>query len=93
MNKYLIPAHRLPEYDVVNSAGEDLGQAQEFMIDMTTGHVAYVVVAFGGTLGLSDKWLAMPFDAHVADLDANSIAAGIEAAINDHSAADPGSTC
>ena len=63
MNKYLIPAHRLPEYDVVNSAGEDLGQAQEFMIDMTTGHVAYVVVAFGGTLGLSDKWLAMPFDA------------------------------
>lgn len=63
MNKYLIPAHKLQLYDVVNTEGEDLGQVQEFMIDVTNGHVAYVVVAFGGTLGFTDKWLAMPFDA------------------------------
>lgn len=63
MNKYLVPARRLAVYDVVNGAGEDLGQVQEFMIDMTTGRVAYVVVAFGGTLGFSDKWIAMPFEA------------------------------
>jgi sporulation protein YlmC with PRC-barrel domain len=55
MNKYLVPARRLAAYDVVNGAGEDLGQVQEFMIDMTSGRVAYAVVAFGGTLGLSDK--------------------------------------
>ncbi len=63
MNKYLMPTRRLAAYDVVNGAGEDLGQVQEFMIDMTSGRVAYAVVAFGGTLGLSDKWIAMPFEA------------------------------
>ena len=63
MKKYLVPAKRLEVYDVVNDAGQDLGQVQDFMIDMTTGRVAYAVVAFGGTLGLSDKWIAMPFEA------------------------------
>ena len=63
MKKYLVPAKRLEVYDVVNDAGQDLGQVQDFMIDMTTGRVAYAVVAFGGMLGLSDKWIAMPFDA------------------------------
>jgi uncharacterized protein YegP (UPF0339 family)/sporulation protein YlmC with PRC-barrel domain len=63
MKKYLVPAKRLEVYDVVNGAGQDLGQVQDFMIDMTTGRVAYAVVAFGGTLGWSDKWIAMPFEA------------------------------
>jgi uncharacterized protein YegP (UPF0339 family)/sporulation protein YlmC with PRC-barrel domain len=63
MKKYLVQAHRLELYDVVNKSGQDLGQVQEFMIDMTTGRIAYVVVSYGGILGLSDKWLAMPFDA------------------------------
>ena len=63
MNKYLVPARRLEAYDVVNGDGQDLGQVQDFMIDMTTGRVAYAVVAFGGTLGFSDKWIAMPFEA------------------------------
>lgn len=63
MKKYLVPARRLEVYDVVNGSGQDLGQVQDFMIDMTTGRVAYAVVAFGGTLGLTDKWIAMPFEA------------------------------
>ena len=63
MKKYLVPAKRLEVYDVVNNSGQDLGQVQDFMIDMTTGRVAYAVVAFGGMLGLSDKWIAMPFEA------------------------------
>jgi uncharacterized protein YegP (UPF0339 family)/sporulation protein YlmC with PRC-barrel domain len=63
MRKYLVPARRLEAYDVVNNSGQDLGQVQDFMVDMTTGRVAYAVVAFGGTLGFSDKWIAMPFEA------------------------------
>ena len=63
MKKYLVPSRKLEAYDVVNNAGQDLGQVQEFMIDMTTGRVAYAVVAYGGTLGFSDKWIAMPFEA------------------------------
>ena len=41
-------ARRLKYYDVVNDYGEDLGQVQEFMLDMAQGRVAFVVVAFGG---------------------------------------------
>ncbi|PPD57468.1 DUF1508 domain-containing protein [Dehalogenimonas etheniformans] len=63
MKKYLVPSRRLEAYDVVNNAGQDLGQVQEFMIDMTNGRVAYAVVAYGGTLGFTDKWIAMPFEA------------------------------
>jgi len=63
MEMNLIQAGTLKQYDITNPAGDDLGQVQDFMIDMAAGRVAYVVVSFGGTLGFSDKWFAMPFDA------------------------------
>ena len=37
---------------VVNLAGEDVGKVEELMIDVTTGRVAYVVLSFGGFLGI-----------------------------------------
>ncbi len=57
-----VPVSHLTYYDVINDAGEDMGQVQEFVLDMAGGQLACVVVAFGGTLGLTDKWIAMPFD-------------------------------
>jgi sporulation protein YlmC with PRC-barrel domain len=47
---------------VVNAAGEDLGKVQEIMIDTPTGRVAYVVLSFGGFLGMGDKLFAIPWD-------------------------------
>ena len=38
--------------DVYNKDGEDLGDIKEFMIDMTSGKVAYAVLSFGGLLGV-----------------------------------------
>ena len=58
----IVPASRLEVYDVMNPAGDDLGQVQNFMIDLCHGKVAFVIVAFGGTLGLSDKWFAIPWE-------------------------------
>ena len=58
----IVPTTRLKYYDVINPEGEDLGQVQNFMVDLSTGRIPYVVVAFGGTLGLTDKWLAIPFE-------------------------------
>ncbi len=57
-----LPVSHLKYYDVINEQGEDMGQVQEFVLDMAADQLAYVVVAFGGTLGLTDKWIAMPFD-------------------------------
>ena len=58
----LVPSSKLKTYDVVNANGEDMGQVQNFMIDMVTGRVALVIVAFGGMLGVSDKCIAIPFE-------------------------------
>jgi len=48
---------------VRNSAGEDLGKIEEFMIDLETGRVAYAVLSFGGFLGMGDKLFAVPWSA------------------------------
>lgn len=58
-----VPSIRLAQYDVVNKKGEDMGQVQTFVIDMREGLIAFALVAFGGMIGVSDKWFAMPWAA------------------------------
>ena len=58
----IVPTHRLGAYNIVNPEGEDLGQVQDYMLDMTQGRIAFVVVSFGGILGLTDKWFALPWE-------------------------------
>lgn len=48
---------------VVNAAEEDLGDIKEIMLDMNSGQVAYVVLAFGGFLGMHEKLFAVPWQA------------------------------
>ncbi len=48
---------------VRNSGGEDLGKIEEIMIDLEGGRVAYVVLSFGGFLGIGDKLFAVPWEA------------------------------
>jgi hypothetical protein len=53
----------LKQYDVVNEKGQDMGEVQTFVVDMREGLIVFVLVAFGGFLGISDKWFALPWDA------------------------------
>jgi sporulation protein YlmC with PRC-barrel domain len=46
---------------VVNRAGKDLGNIQNLMINLRSGVVEYVVVEFGGFLGVGEKLFAIPF--------------------------------
>ena len=48
---------------VRNSAGEDLGKVDQIMIDIPSGRVAYVVLSFGGVLGIGNKLFAVPWRA------------------------------
>ena len=57
-----IPTHRLTAYDVVNPQGEDLGQVQDIVLDMKQGRIAFAIISFGGILGISDKWFALPWE-------------------------------
>lgn len=48
---------------VVNPKNDNLGDIKEVVIDPRSGRVAYVVVSFGGFLGLGEKLFAIPFSA------------------------------
>ena len=59
----LMGADTLLGEDVVNGAGESLGDIKEIMLDMNGGKVAYAVLAFGGFLGMGEKLFAVPWQA------------------------------
>jgi sporulation protein YlmC with PRC-barrel domain len=46
--------------DVRNAQGEDLGDIKDVVVDLNNGRVHYVVLSFGGFLGLGDKQFAYP---------------------------------
>jgi sporulation protein YlmC with PRC-barrel domain len=49
--------------DVRNSRGEDLGRIKDVMLDIQSGKIQYLVVSFGGFLGIGDKYFAVPLQA------------------------------
>ena len=63
VKRRFVSSNRLEQYDVINKKGEDMGQVQNFVVDMNEGMIAFAVVAFGGILGISDKWFAIPWTA------------------------------
>lgn len=48
--------------EVQNSQGDDLGTIEEIILDKITGNVRYVVLSFGGFLGMGDKLFALPWN-------------------------------
>jgi sporulation protein YlmC with PRC-barrel domain len=69
MNKFrrTLGASTLIHDKVVNLAGQDIGQIEELMIDVTTGRVAYAVMSFGGFMGIGNKLFALPWSAVTVD--------------------------
>jgi sporulation protein YlmC with PRC-barrel domain len=65
---------------VRNSAGEDLGNVKEIMIDIPSGRVAYAVLSFGGVLGVGNKLFAVPWDAFTLDEDRKEFVLNIDRA-------------
>lgn len=58
-----VAAASLVGHGVIDSQGEDLGKIEEIMLDVNSGCVAYVVLSFGGFLGLGDQLFAIPWEA------------------------------
>lgn len=46
---------------VKNSQGENLGKIEDMAVDQSSGQIAYLVLSFGGILGLGDKLFAIPW--------------------------------
>lgn len=65
----LLSAGSITGDKVRNAAGEDLGKIEELMIDLGNARVAYVVVSFGGVLGMGNKLFAIPMEALTVDTE------------------------
>jgi len=54
---------------IYNDEEEHLGQIKDIMLDIRSGKIEYVIIEFGGFLGLGDKYFAVPFRALTLDPD------------------------
>jgi sporulation protein YlmC with PRC-barrel domain len=61
MNQHIVKSEDVVGVKVENQQGEDLGKIEALMLDKMNGKVAYVVLSFGGFLGMGDKLFAMPW--------------------------------
>jgi sporulation protein YlmC with PRC-barrel domain len=55
--------------EVCNQQGEHLGKIKDIMLDINEGKIDYVVMEFGGFLGIGEKYFAVPFKALVIDTE------------------------
>jgi sporulation protein YlmC with PRC-barrel domain len=62
-NSRVLAASALAGGQVKNSAGENLGNIEEIMLDPERGCIAYALLLCGGFLGIGDKLLAVPWSA------------------------------
>ena len=63
---------------VVNAEREDLGTIEDIVIDARNSRVAYVILSFGGFLGMGDKHFAIPWEALSFDLSEKIAVLGID---------------
>lgn len=49
--------------NIVSANGEDLGDVEDIILDRNKNRIAYVIVSYGGILGLGDKHFAVPWQA------------------------------
>lgn len=66
-------ASQLMGKDVRNAQGEDLGDIKGVAIDVNNGRVHFVVLSFGGFLGLGDKLFAYPARAFKPSMDRDEL--------------------
>lgn len=48
---------------IINVKGEDIGKISDIMVNVLDGTIQYVIIEFGGFLGLGEKLFAIPFAA------------------------------
>ncbi|MCE2563693.1 PRC-barrel domain-containing protein [Komagataeibacter sp. FNDCF1] len=57
----LISSDQVEGTAVYSPAGEKLGTVRYFMVDKITGEVAYVVMSFGGFMGMGNSYHPLPW--------------------------------
>ncbi|WP_201445429.1 PRC-barrel domain-containing protein [Belnapia sp. F-4-1] len=65
----LIAAGKVGGTPVFNRRGERLGTVEDVMLDKRSGRVAYAVMAFGGFLGIGERYHPLPWSMLRYDVD------------------------
>jgi len=73
VKEHFMLASDVKGHKVVNKNAEDLGKVDDYMLDLETGRIAYVVLSFGGFLGMGDKLFAIPWSAFTVQLFENDL--------------------
>jgi sporulation protein YlmC with PRC-barrel domain len=58
----LLRLTELQDYPITNSAGEKLGKVDNLLINHQSSEIRFVVLSFGGFLGVGDKEVAIPWN-------------------------------
>ena len=59
----LVPSSTIVGTAVKDRQGGEVGKIQELMVDPQSGQIQRVVVSFGGTLGINEKRVEIPWEA------------------------------
>lgn len=62
----------LMDEPVRNMQGQDVGEIEDYMIDLERGCVEYAVLSFGGFLGIGEKLFAIPWDSMRLDTESRA---------------------
>ena len=73
MAKVLVNVSTLVGSKVKDSAGQEVGEINELMVDASSGQVMYAVLAAGGLLGMGKTLFAVPFDSLTISQDRQAI--------------------
>lgn len=65
----ILTANSLIGEKIQNPKGEHLGTVKDIMFDIKIGCIDYLVIEFGGILGMGEKLFAIPFQVFSIDTD------------------------
>lgn len=65
----MIASDRVEGTSVYDPGGERLGSIARFMVDKVSGQVEYAELAFGGILGIGNRYYPLPWQALSYDTD------------------------
>ncbi|WED43079.1 PRC-barrel domain-containing protein [Legionella cardiaca] len=78
MSRQIVNAEDVIGVEVRNRQGDNLGTIEALMLDKYEGFVSYVVLSFGGFLGMGDKLFAMPWSIFNYDDKAECFVIGVD---------------
>jgi sporulation protein YlmC with PRC-barrel domain len=74
----LVPGSTIVGTAVKDRQGGEVGKIQELMIEPQSGRVRRVVVSFGGTLGINEKRMEIPWEALTIGLGAKELVVEVD---------------